>query len=187
MARRTEVDWIAVGLELLVEHGHARLTVADLCARSGRTKGSLYHQYPDMSAFRTALLGVWRERHTVQLIAEAEREASVDGKIRVLDALALGLDLRLERAVRNWAAHDTLARDAVQAVDRERIAYLVQLCRDDGVPAAEARDQATLTYALFLGLQQLLGEDEQAVLRRLVTQVEFVLPRPAAAAKGRRP
>lgn len=185
MVRRTDVDWIAIGLDLLVEHGHTRLTVADLCARSGRTKGSLYHHYPDMGAFRAALLGVWRERHTMRLIAEAEREASVDGKIRVLDTLAQALDLRLERAVRNWAAHDAHAREAVQAVDRERIAYLARLCRDDGVAAAEARDHATLTYALFLGLQQLLGEDEQAVLRRLATQVEFVLPR-TAATKGRR-
>ncbi|HSX62265.1 MAG TPA: TetR/AcrR family transcriptional regulator [Tahibacter sp.] len=185
MPRRTDVDWIAVGLGLLVEHGHARLTVADLCARSGRTKGSLYHHYPDMAAFRAALLNTWRERHTVRLIEEAEREANVDGKVRVLDALAHGLDLPLERAIRNWAAHGAQAREVVQAVDRERIAYLMRLCREEGCSAAEARDQATLTYALFLGLQQLFGEDEQAVLRRLSLQVEFVLPRPAAA-KGRR-
>ncbi|GMV29823.1 MAG: putative transcriptional regulator, TetR family protein [Rhodanobacteraceae bacterium] len=184
MARRTEIDWIAIGLDLLVGQGHTRLTVADLCTRAGRTKGSLYHHYPDMAAYRAALLAAWRERHTVRLIAEAEREVSIDGKIRVLDTLAQALDLRLERAMRNWAAHDALAHEAVQAVDRERIAYLAQLCRDEGVAAAEARDQATLTYALFLGLQQLLGEDEQAVLRRLSTQVEFVLP-PPRAAKGR--
>lgn len=185
MARRTDVDWIAIGLELLVEHGHARLTVADLCARSGRTKGSLYHHFADMGAFRAALLGAWRESHTRRLIAEAERETSVDGKVRVLDTLAHALDQRLERAMRSWAAHDPLARDAVQAVDGERIGYLARLCRDEGMAVAEARDQATLTYALFLGLQQLLGEDEQTLLRRLATQVEFVLPR-APAAKGRR-
>lgn len=185
MARRTDVDWIAVGLDLLIEHGHARLTVADLCARAGRTKGSLYHHYADMAGFRNALLVAWRERHTLRLIDEAEREGSTDGKVRVLDALAHGLDMRLERAVRNWASHEAQAREAVQAVDRERIAYLARLCREEGCTAAEARDQAALTYALFLGLQQLFGEDEQAILRRLSLQVEFVLPRPSGA-KGRR-
>ena len=98
----------------------------------------------------------------------------------MLDTLAQALDLRLERAVRNWAAHDRQARDAVQAVDRLRIDYLAGLCRDDGLAAAEARDRATLTYALYLGLQQLFGTDEQAALRRLSSKVGFVLP-PAAA------
>ncbi|MBL8297487.1 MAG: helix-turn-helix transcriptional regulator [Rhodanobacteraceae bacterium] len=179
MARRSEVDWIAVGLGLLSQHGHTRLTVADLCARAGRTKGSLYHHYPRMDAFHAALLGAWRERHTSRLIDEAEREARVDDKIRVLDTLADALDLRLERAVRNWAAHDAPAREAVQAVDRERVAYLARLRREGGMTMAEAQDQATLAYALFLGLQQLLGQDEQAALRELAARVEFVLPRAA--------
>jgi AcrR family transcriptional regulator len=180
MARRSDVDWIAAGLELLAESGHVRLTVADLCAHTGRTKGSLYHHYPDMAAFRAELLAAWRERHTGQLIAAAERENRTGDKARVLDALAQALDLRLERAVRNWAAHEQQAREAVQAVDRLRIDYLAGLCRDDGLTAADARDRATLTYALYLGLQQLFGADEQAALRRLSSRLEFVLP-PATA------
>ncbi|HWU52313.1 MAG TPA: TetR family transcriptional regulator, partial [Tahibacter sp.] len=74
MARRSDVDWIATGLALLAESGHTRLTVADLCARTGLTKGSLYHHYADMGAYRAALLAAWQERHTQQLIAAAERE-----------------------------------------------------------------------------------------------------------------
>lgn len=176
MARRPEADWIAVGLDLLAEHGHTRLTVADLCARCGLTKGSLYHHYPDMGAFRGALLGAWRERNTERLILEAERQTSIEDKALVLDRLAQALDLRLERAVRNWAAHDSAAREVVQAVDRQRISYLVRLCREEGGSAADASDLAALTYAMYLGLQQLFGADEQAALRRLMPKVEFVLP-----------
>ncbi|TDR41211.1 TetR family transcriptional regulator [Tahibacter aquaticus] len=175
MARKSDVDWIAIGLDLLAELGHTRLTVADLCARSGRTKGSLYHHYADMALFRAALLDAWRERNTERLIAETEREARVEDKTRVLDRLAMALDLRLERAVRNWAAHDAQAREVVQAVDRQRIDYLVELCRQEGNPPAVSRDLSTLTYAAYLGLQQLFGADEQAALRRLVPKIEFVL------------
>lgn len=181
MARRSEVDWIAVGLGQLAEHGHTRLTVADLCARSGLTKGSLYHHYPDMSAFRAALLVAWRERNTERLIREAECQASVEEKTRVLDQLAQALDPALERAVRNWAAHEALAREAVQQVDRLRIDYLAALCREEGASVTEARDHATLTYAVYLGLHQLFGTDEQAILRRLAPKVEFVMP---AAVRG---
>lgn len=189
MARRSEVDWIAIGLTLLAEQGHARLTVADLCVRSGLTKGSLYHHYPDMGAFRAALLAAWRERNTERLILEAERQASVAEKTRVLDHLAQALDPALERAVRNWAAHEALARETVQQVDRQRIDYLAGLCREEGIAAAEARDHATLTYAVYLGLQQLFGADEQATLRRLAPKVEFVLPDRTGgeASPGRRP
>jgi len=176
MARRSDVDWIATGLALLAESGHARLTVADLCARTGLTKGSLYHHYADMGAYRAALLAAWRERHTEQLIAAAERETRSGDKARVLDALAMGLDLRLERAVRNCAAHEQQAREAVQAVDRQRIDYLAGLCRDGSLSAAEARDQATLIYAVYLGLQQLFGADEQAALRRLTPRLGALLP-----------
>lgn len=182
MARRAEVDWIAVGLDLLAEYGHTRLTVVDLCVRCGLTKGSLYHHYPDMGAFRAALLGAWRERNTERLIIEAERGTSTEEKTRVLDRLAQALDLRLERAMRNWAAHETLAREFVQAVDRQRIDYLARLCCEEGGSAAEARDLATLTYAMYLGLQQLFGADEQAALRRLMPKVEFVLPEGLRAA-----
>lgn len=185
MARRAEADWIAVGLDLLAEHGHTRLTVADLCARCGLTKGSLYHHYPDMGAFRAALLGAWRELNTERLIIEAERGSSTQEKSLVLDRLALALDLRLERAVRNWAAHETLAREFVQTVDRQRIDYLAHLCREEGSSAAEARDFATLTYAMYLGLQQLFGADEQAALRRLMPKVGFVLPEGLRAAATR--
>ena len=187
MARRPEVDWIAVGLDHLAEHGHTRLTVADLCARSGVTKGSLYHHYPDIATFHAALLRAWRERNTERLIAAAEREHSVQEKSKALDRLALELDQGLERAVRNWAAHDLQAREVVQAVDRRRIDYLARLCREEGSGEAEAHDSAALTYALYLGLQQLFGADEQATLRRLASRVEFVLPdalRPPAV--GRR-
>lgn len=182
MARRTATDWIAVGLDVLAEHGHTRLTVADLCTRAGRTKGSLYHHYPDMGAFRAALLRTWRERHTVELIAATERETRIDDKIRVLDALAHGLDLRLERAVRNWAAHEEQARDTVLAVDRERIDYLARLCGEEGRAAAEAREQATLSYALYLGLQQIFGANEQATVRRLAAGVQFIVPLSPVAA-----
>lgn len=186
MARRSDVDWIAIGLDLLAEHGHTRLTVADLCARSGLTKGSLYHHYTDMAAFRAALLTAWRERNTERLIAEAERETHVEDKTRVLDRLAQALDLRLERAVRNWAAHEAQAREVVQAVDRQRIDYLIALCREEGSTPAQARDLATLTYAVYLGLQQLFGEDEQAALRRLAPKVEFVLPAAPAPRSGKK-
>lgn len=175
MPRRAEVDWIAVGLEQLAQYGHTRLTVADLCQRSGLTKGSLYHHYPDMGALRAALLQAWRERNTERLIAEAEDAGSAQQKSRVLDRLALALDPRLERAMRNWAAHETQAGDVVQAVDRQRIDYLTRLCREDGDAAAAARERATLTYALYLGLQQLFGQDELATLRRLAGRVDFVL------------
>jgi AcrR family transcriptional regulator len=189
MARRSEVDWIAIGLQLLAEQGHTRLTVADLCARSGLTKGSLYHHYPDMGSFRAALLAAWRERNTERLILEAERQTSVAEKSRVLDSLAQALDPALERAVRNWAAHEAQARDAVQQVDRQRIEYLATLCRDEGHSAADARDNAILTYAMYLGLQQLFGEDELTTLRRLAPKVEFVVPVAlrAEAPQGRRP
>jgi AcrR family transcriptional regulator len=178
VARTTDIDWIAIGMRLLRERGHAGLTVTDLCAAARMTKGSLYHHYPSLAAYKEALLAAWREQHTRSVIERSERAPNVAEKTRILDRLALALDSELERAFRDWAAHEAIARRAVHEVDRERIDYMAQLCVEQGEPDRDhARELATVTYALYLGLQQMTGAREHATLLRLVPRLQFVLPR----------
>jgi hypothetical protein len=57
----------------------------------------------------------------------------------------------LESAMRSWAAHDAMARAAVQAVDQRRLGYVERLFKASGWPAETARGRAQILYWAFLG------------------------------------
>ena len=50
--------------------------------------------------------------------------------------VALPLRQALKKAVRTWAAHDPVARDAVQVVDRRWLGYVENLLKAAGLPPA---------------------------------------------------
>ena len=147
-------DWLDLGLAALSEHGPRGLTLETLCARAGRTRGSFYHHFADMEAFKAAVLDRWVERDARQIVAEVERSGpDVAARRARLDTLAMSVDHHLEVAVRRWAGSDAPAAAAVRRIDRERIAYLGDLYAQEG--AGDAHDRATIEYAAFIGLQHL--------------------------------
>lgn len=147
-------DWLDLGLAALSEHGARGLTLETLCARAGRTRGSFYHHFAGMEAFKAAVLDRWVERDARQIVAEVARSGpDVAARRARLDTLALGVDHRLEIAVRRWAGSDAPAAAAVRRTDRERIACLADLYAQEG--AGDAHDRATIEYAAFIGLQHL--------------------------------
>ena len=174
MARTTDIDWVAIARRLLIEEGPTTLTLERLCAAAGRTRGSLYHHYAGLPALKAALLSRWAQEHTESLIHTTETLGGAgEQKRRRLDALALALDLRMEQAMRNWAAYDPEVREVVHGVDQRRIDYLIALERECGETSARARQLALLQYALFLGYQQLPGEAERAELNAVAHTLRF--------------
>ncbi|WP_137940039.1 TetR/AcrR family transcriptional regulator [Chitinivorax sp. B] len=166
MVRTTDVDWLVLGYSLLREQGHTALTIDTLCQIAGRTKGSFYHHHGSMQGFKQALLDKWRADHTDRLINETNAYAQPAKRRQVLDSLALQLDARLECAIRNWAAHDPLALEAMQQVDTQRIDYAARLHQEEHqCTADEALRIALAGYAMYVGFLQLTGEREQRILR----------------------
>lgn len=174
MARTTDIDWIVIARCLLVEEGPTALTLDRLCAVAQRTRGSLYHHYAGLPALKAELLNRWATEHTEALIQATEALGGPgEQKRRRLDALALALDLRMEQAMRNWAAYDPEVRSIVHGVDQRRIGYLVALELECGESDKRARQLALLQYALFLGYQQLPGDAERAELNQTASTLRF--------------
>jgi len=155
VSRATPDDWLAAGLVLLRESGHDALTIDALCRALGRTKGSFYHHFADVSAFSQQLLLHWEKRSTDDLIAAAESSGAPEERRARLYASVRTVESGVERAVQAWALRDPAAREVRARVDARRIGYLAKLRRAVGVAPKLAEQAAQLEYAAFLGALQI--------------------------------
>jgi AcrR family transcriptional regulator len=163
-------DWLDRGLEVLAASGFAALKAEPLAKAMGVSRGSFYWHFADIGAFHAAILKRWREVAAEQIIADVE--ATSDNPVQLLLRRAFGGRLALENAVRAWAAHDPLARAAVEAIDRRRLGYVENLLRASGLSLEVARARAQILYWAFLGFamsdKPLPRAKQQAVLEELL-------------------
>jgi AcrR family transcriptional regulator len=167
-------DWLVLGLRLLAEAGPEGLTIDRLTALAGKTKGSFYHHFQDQPAFIKALLDHWREAHTGHLIRQVNETPGARARIKTLDRLASELDFAVEIAVRRLAATEPLARQIVEEVDRQRIAYLAELTAAGlGISKESALAVAEVEYAAFVGAQLIFGHKAKSWLRTISERIEL--------------
>ncbi|MBR0757199.1 TetR/AcrR family transcriptional regulator [Bradyrhizobium jicamae] len=164
-------DWIDQGVKTLAKSGFTALKAEPLAKAIGVSRGSFYWHFADIGAFHAAILKQWREVAAEQIIARVEAARGED-RLAELLRVTFGAKLSLEKAVRSWAAHDTTARAALQAIDRRRLDYIEGLLRQAGVAANIAGVRAQILYWAFLGQalsdQALSPEKQQAVLDELL-------------------
>ena len=157
---RTPEAWLSLGLAQLGERGPDALTVEALCARARKTRGSFYHHFADHAAFLDALMEHWRKEATAKLIAIADAEPDPNKRRRVLNQLTIGLNPRIETAIRRLVAIEPRLKTVLDHVDRQRIQYAAKLVRDVlGVSPKEAEERAWIEYACLVGLNWLEPSD----------------------------
>ena len=156
MARTTREDWLEEGFRILAHEGDGALTVDALCERLDRTKGSFYHHFGGRSDYVAALLGEWEGRATDRLIEVGRADAPVEARLKRVNRQASELkNARLERAIRGWAAREPEARVVQDRVDRRRLAFIEELCRERMEDAPSARRMARVLQLVFVGAQHL--------------------------------
>ncbi|MFD0884033.1 TetR/AcrR family transcriptional regulator [Streptosporangium algeriense] len=165
----TERDWLDEGLAVLAEQGIPSVTIEVLCERLGLTKGSFYHHFRGMAAYRAALLEHFETRFTTEFIDIAESGAGASAGTRMERLLDLvtgkGDTAGLETAVRAWAQQDPLARAVQERVDRRRIDYLGTLWRRRG--GEEPETMARLLYLILVGAGHLVPSLTMSELREV--------------------
>jgi AcrR family transcriptional regulator len=165
-------DWLDQGLKVLAASGFAALKAEPLAKAMGVSRGSFYWHFADIGAFHAAILKHWREVAAEQIIANVEAAAATENPLPVLLRQAFYGKLALEKAVRSWATFDSVARSAVQAIDRRRLDYIESLLRDTGLPREIAQARAQILYWAFLGSalsdKPLPKPQQQAVLDELL-------------------
>jgi AcrR family transcriptional regulator len=152
--RLTRDDWAEAAVLALAEGGVGAIAVAPLARRLGVTKGSFYWHFANRAELVDAALDYWARRATHDVIARLERR-SVEARLAALLAEALDPEhVHIEAAL---LAAATLGESQVAQVytrvSEARLAYVVALYAERGVPEPEVRGRAL--YAAFLGSLQL--------------------------------
>jgi AcrR family transcriptional regulator len=155
---RTRRDWVMAGLAALAEGGVEAVKIERLADRLHVSKGSFYWHFKNRADLLSALLDLWDEDLTRQLIADAAHLETPAERLRALAKEALagefeGIDSALaETAVQGWAARDERAAERLRAIDAVRVGYLAQELQAAGARPASAQRLAKAIYLTLLGL-----------------------------------
>jgi AcrR family transcriptional regulator len=165
-------DWLDLGLKTLAANGIGALKAEPLAKALGVSRGSFYWHFPDVAAFRTAILAYWREVSAERVIADLEAGAERENPLLLLLRRTFSSRLTLEKAVRSWATFDAEARTAVRAVDRRRMEYIEGRLKVSGLAEDIAQARAQILYWTFVGYalsdKQLPKAKQEAVYGELV-------------------
>jgi AcrR family transcriptional regulator len=158
---RSRERWLHEGLEILAASGIGGVTIESLSARLGLSKGSFYHHFDGMPAYRQALLEYFEARESQDFIerANAAPEPAGEPRLRhiVADILAAeGGRPHLENAVRGWASSEPVAREYLDRIDRARVDFLQQQFEAMSLDQQAAADFAKIGHLMSIGAAQTL-------------------------------
>jgi AcrR family transcriptional regulator len=153
--RLSSADWETAALDALAETGVAGVAIEPLARRLGVTKGSFYWHFIDRDALLAAALRRWEKSYTDRIIASvADVRHPRERLTRLIGSVLVGgrsdhIHIALA------ASRHPLVREALARVSRRRLAYLESCYRDLGQPRREAKRNALLAYAAYVGLVHL--------------------------------
>jgi AcrR family transcriptional regulator len=148
-------DWLMTAFHLLSEQGVDAITIAQLTAQLGVTKGSFYHHFQDMTDFREQMLELCLEESVTRVIEQVEQAPTPLSRLLLLEDVAYG-NSALEVAVRAWALRDALAQRTLLQIDQQRQEYLRRLFAALGVSETDVESAARHYYAVFIGALHLM-------------------------------
>lgn len=190
--RLTREDWVEAATELLIKKSIDAVRVEPLAKQLNVSRGSFYWHFKSRQELLQSILTLWRERQTRRIMERIrdDRLLSPEEQLRKLrmrphSTKAAKEAAALELAIRAWARRDAFARQAVQAVDEERVSFSEELFIQAGHVKADARTWALLGHAYILGealLRDSMNDEEISTLRGKLLEAQFAALKGAASA-----
>lgn len=149
-------DWVDAATGILVDENVRGIRIDVLCKKLGVTKGSFYWHFAGRPALLKAILERWHKRMTTNVIDRlgAQTGSSFD-RLRALLTLPRTTRspafARIEQSIRDWCRRDQQAQNAVEEVDKIRLAYISDLFIQQGFAPDVAARRAYIAYALLMG------------------------------------
>ncbi|MEO3757384.1 TetR/AcrR family transcriptional regulator [Mycobacterium sp. B14F4] len=150
--------WTQAALAALRRGGPAAVRVEAIARTLGVSKGSFYWHFTDRKALVEAVIAEWEAQSTAAIIAESERGATADEKLRRLLAT---VSTTFDRAqppgelLLYLQAEQEGVTASVERVVGRRLDYVTDLLVELGADRREARRRATLALTVTVGMHQL--------------------------------
>lgn len=168
----TKERWLDEGMRVLAEEGAPGIRIDRIAARLGLSKGSFFHHFDGIAAYRRALLDRW-ESTAVTNFGDAPPQALLQDLAARVGSL---VDLRLEVAIRAWASQDADAAAAQERVDLARLAALETVWSRMVDDPARARAAALLPHLLVIGASVALPTTSRADLESVFGLLAELIP-----------
>jgi AcrR family transcriptional regulator len=155
-------------LRILADRGFAELTVDNLCAELGATKGSFYHHFAGMPDFVQALADVWEAAVTAVFTEVASLPPS-EAFVRSMEILERW-PVRADVAMRTWGWADPVVGAAVRrheaAWEQVLRTWIAQFVSDP----ERCRVLAHMHQAILTGMGQLQRPADLDLVRAVLLE-----------------
>jgi AcrR family transcriptional regulator len=151
--RLSRQDWLENALVTFSKKGQAGLSLQNLSAALGVSRGSFYWHFKDRDDFIHALLQHWYEEYSVVVPAAIERDGGT-AEERLGRFMRLVHEKKLRRydlVLRSFAIHDSQFARWVRKADRFRLKFVGSLFVEMGFTKKEIliRARMCLAYMTF--------------------------------------
>jgi AcrR family transcriptional regulator len=148
--RLSQQDWLENALTVLSKKGRAGLSIKDLSAALGVSRGSFYWHFKDRNHFVHALLEYWYEEYSAGAPAAIGRDSG-SAEERLMRLMRLVHDHELTRhdlTMRTLAIRDPQFSRSVRKADRFRLDFIKSLFVEMGFTDndVKVRARACLAY-----------------------------------------
>ncbi len=149
-------DWERAAVELIAEKGVQAVAIEPLAKRMGITKGSFYWHFSSRESLLEQALQRWEEHDRRNLIKSlGEIDHPRDRLISFFRRVGKEkLTHEVYSALCAAAGHPQV-EPVLERVANRRMAHLAAAFSEMGLAEVQARNQARLTYSVYLGFLQL--------------------------------
>jgi AcrR family transcriptional regulator len=155
-ASLSAADWERAALEMIAEQGIQSLAIEPLARRMGITKGSFYWHFSSRESLLEQALIRWEEHDRRNLSAAlGEFDQPRDRLISFFRRVGKEKLTHEVYSELFAAASHPHVRPVLERVAERRMQHLSGAFQELGMETGEARNQARLTYSVYLGFLQL--------------------------------
>jgi len=153
--RLSKTDWVQGAFEVLAGKGIDQVKVSPLANKLKVTKGSFYWHFKDRQALLDAMLDLWYQQKTLDVIALVDAN-DTEPAARLLTLMHSSIMARtdniLEAAIRSWARSDAAVNKKLGQIDTERIDYVTSLLVQMGFDQRTALSRARVVCFSHAGV-----------------------------------
>lgn len=176
--------WLNAAYETLIESGVDAVRIQPLGKKVELSRTSFYWFFEDREDLLEALLQLWRDKNTGNLVkqTEAYAESITEAMFNVFDCWLdpAIFDSQFEFALRSWGLQSTAVGDEIRDADDVRIAALTQMFLRFGFGERAADVRARTIYLTQLGYISMNSPEDLALrMERIPHYVEIFAGTPA--------